>query len=229
MPALRHNLRFRLVGAVSSRLLRALHATWRIEVLDPPGALAGAKEGSRPAVIAFWHRHILTMMTHYRGGRVCVPVSRSDDGEYVAHVMERFGLQSVRGSTSRGSIPMLRQWLSMSEQGYSPVITPDGPRGPRFSVQPGVVLVARRTGLPVHPVGIAVRNAWTLPSWDAFVVPKPGTCIVIAAGRSLRAEDFADAQAFCEALREALFDATELALRRLGHAGSIIPPGPGGH
>ena len=58
-------------------------------------------------------------------------------------------------------------------------VTPDGPRGPRRQVQPGVVYLAARTGLPIVPMGFAYRRAWRLPSWDRFVLPCPGSDVVL--------------------------------------------------
>ncbi len=211
MPVLRNRIQFWLAGRLSAGLLRALHATWDVEVIDPAGVHLSVRRGRAPGMVAFWHRHILAMLTHFRGYRICVPVSESRDGEYVAQVMERFGMASVRGSTSRGSVRLLRGMLGMMEAGWTAAITPDGPRGPKFSVQPGAALLARRSGLPVYPIGLAARPCWTLSSWDEFVVPKPWARIAIVIGPAVRAEEYNDSAAFCDALREAIFAATDAA------------------
>jgi hypothetical protein len=219
MPAHRKGLRYWLVGRVASVLVRLLMSTWRVEVDDPAARVSAVRRGSAQAIAAFWHRHILSLLPRFRGFPVCVPVSQSRDGEYVARVMDRFGLASVRGSSSRGGIGLLKGLLRAVDEGYSPAITPDGPRGPRYSVQPGFTLLARRTGLPVFPLGVAVEDAWVLSSWDAFVIPKPGTRVVICVGEGLHAADYEDTEEFCRALRNALFAATERARVRLENAG----------
>ena len=211
MPVLQKSLRFRLVGWLGAFLVRVLHATWTVTFVDPDGVAPGARDGSRPVIAAFWHRHLLSMLAHCRGYRVCVPVSEHRDGEYVAHVMERAGLASVRGSTTRGSLNIIRGLLDAAKQGWTPAVTPDGPRGPRYSVQAGVVLLARRSGLPLVPVGIAARRAWIMSSWDAFVIPKPWTRVAIVIGPMLRAGPDTDVAAFSEELRKALFAVTEVA------------------
>jgi len=215
MPILRKRMQFWLAGRLGTDLLTALHATWDVRVVDPAGVHLGVRSGRAPAMVAFWHRHILAMLTHFRGYRVCVPVSESQDGEYVAHAMDRFGFASVRGSTSRGSVRMLRDTLGMVKKGWSPAITPDGPRGPKFSVQPGAALLARRSGLPLYPIGLAARPCWTLSSWDEFVVPRPWARVAISFGPALHAGEFGDSTAFCDTLKEALFAATEAARRAL--------------
>lgn len=215
MPVLERRLHFWFAGWVGALLVRALRVTWRVRILDPAGVAPGARDGSRPLILAFWHRHLLSLLAAGSGYPICVPVSEHRDGEYVAQVMHRFGLESVRGSTTRGSIRLLKGMLARAREGWTLAVTPDGPRGPRFSVQPGVALLARRSGLPVHPLGVAVGNAWVARSWDAFVVPKPGTRIAIAIGPAVAADPAANVNAFCEALREALFAATATAEQAL--------------
>ncbi len=217
MPILNDEIRFRVAGWLGAALVRALHVTWRVREVGCTEVSRGARDGSRPVIAAFWHRHLLAMMGHYAGYRICVPVSEHRDGEYVAHAMARFGIASVRGSSTRGGIRVLKGLIQKAEEGWSLAITPDGPRGPIYSVHPGVFLLARRTGLPVHPVGVAVRGPIVLSSWDRFVVPKPGARLVVAVGEPLTAADFDEAASFCDALKGALFAAT-------GQAEGALPP-----
>ena len=207
--------RFRpwLLGAVAAPVVRLLHATWRVTVVDPHGVADGTRDGESPAIVAFWHRRILTMLSHFRGYRVCVPVSQSKDGEYVAQVMRRFGMAPVRGSTSRGALSALRGVLAHTADRWSPAITPDGPRGPKFTVSPGFIMLARRSGLPVHPIGMAARKAWTAKSWDEFVVPKPWTRVAIVFGPALDLDESAGTEAICQSLKDSIVAATEEAQR----------------
>src|SRR6185312_15039903 len=64
-------------------------------------------------------------------------------------------------------------------------VTPDGPRGPRRSIQPGIVYIASRTGMKIVPVGIGYRNAWKLRSWDRFAIPKPFSRACCVAGEPI--------------------------------------------
>jgi len=218
MPLLRKRIHFWLTGVAGSVFLRAFSATWRLRVVDPHGMLPALRAKRAQGVFAFWHRHILTLMCGFRDYDACVPVSEHRDGEFVAQVMERYGYLAVRGSTTRGSLGLIRGLLKAVAEGRNCVLTPDGPRGPKFSVQPGFVLLARRTGLPVWPIGVAVDRAWELGSWDAFVVPKPGTRSVVVLGEMIPPERIqsASTEALCEELREKMMRATELARRELG-------------
>ena len=82
-------------------------------------------------------------------------------------------------------------------------------------VKPGIWMLARRTGMPVYPVGVAVRDAWTAGSWDEFLIPKPFTRIVVRFGEPLYVDDYAGRDDFCSALRQAMFDETAACWRTL--------------
>ena len=217
MPLLQRRIHFWAAGLVGSGLLRLYRRTWRIRIIDPRGVGELVRKGQQRVIAAFWHRALLALMCACRGMPFCVPVSEHRDGEYLSHVMERWGFLAVRGSTTRGSVRLLRDLLGAIAQGWCCAVTPDGPRGPRFSVQPGFAMLARRSGLPVHPLGVAVENAWVLNSWDAFLLPKPGTRIAIVVGDPMPAEVLASGSTggVCAALKEAIDQATDQAEQSL--------------
>ncbi len=166
-------------------MLGLLSATWKVSIEDTEGVLKCISSKKSAHITTFWHRYLLCMLCIFRGYPVCVPVSRHNDGEYVAHIMHRYGLLTARGSTTRGSLSMIREMVRHINAGRSCAITPDGPRGPKYSVQPGFILLARRSGAPVHPIGIAVSGCWTFHSWDELVVPKPFARIRVVIGKGL--------------------------------------------
>jgi lysophospholipid acyltransferase (LPLAT)-like uncharacterized protein len=213
MPLLQQRLHFWLAGAAADALLRALSSTWRVRIIDPAGVDGPLRRKRKQIIAAFWHRHLLPLMCIYRGIKMCVPVSEHRDGEYVAHVMERYGYMAVRGSTTRGAMKLLRGMLQAAQEGWSFGITPDGPRGPRYSVQPGVFMLARRSGLPLYPIGVAVERAWIVNSWDAFVIPKPFTRITVVFDDPIMPADLetAETEQMCALLRDRLMAAGERA------------------
>ncbi len=222
MPLLRKRIHFWLAGTLGRVLLRGLSATWRVRYVIPEGLRACVASGQEPIIATFWHRQLLSMLCAcwdypFRDYPFCAPVSEHRDGEYVAWVMERCGLLAVRGSTTRGATRLLRNVLEAIGEGWSCALTPDGPRGPKFSVQPGFLLLARRTGLPVYPIGVAVDRAWVLNTWEDFVIPKLGTRISIVTGRPFLPQDLVGRPTgeLCAELREKIMDATERARENL--------------
>ena len=123
-------------------VIRMLALTLRLRLEDPQGILA--RDPGQPRVWAFWHNRILMMPYLYQrfcpGRRMLMMVSRSRDGEFITRIMNRFGIDGARGSSSRGGSDALREILRELErpQARDIGITPDGPRGPRAKVQVGL-------------------------------------------------------------------------------------------
>lgn len=198
MPPLELRRRYRIarrtVGGWALRglgpaSLQALARTWQVEELGTPPDSAPASSGGRGALICLWHGRMACGLVPYAGRGWSVLVSPSDDGELSGHLLARNGYRVIRGSTSRGGARALREMLARLEDGARVILTPDGPRGPRHRVNPGVAWMARETGLSVFPLGVACDRAWRLSSWDRFTIPRPGARVVFAWGQTLRAHE----------------------------------------
>ena len=180
-------------------LMRGLALTLRFRVEDPQGLLT--RDPAQPRIWAFWHNRILMMPYIYErlcpGRRMLMMVSRSRDGEWITRIMNRFGIDGARGSSSKGGSDALRELLRELErpQARDIGITPDGPRGPRAKVQDGVLALAASSGRAIYPVTARYNRFWELPSWDRFQIPRPGgVCRVVvgppvAAPKSLQAAE----------------------------------------
>jgi lysophospholipid acyltransferase (LPLAT)-like uncharacterized protein len=170
---IRHPAALRAAGFAGAWALKALVGSlrYRSRFLQPDTdpLLPGQP---RRFIYAFWHETMLLPTYHYGVTRAKVLISEHADGEMIAQLCRHLGLGAVRGSTTRGGAAALREILAL-ENRHHVVITPDGPRGPRRVVQPGLVFLAAKTGLPVVPVGFAFHRCWRLPSWDRFAVPWP--------------------------------------------------------
>jgi lysophospholipid acyltransferase (LPLAT)-like uncharacterized protein len=130
-------------------------------------------------IYAVWHENMLVPVYHYAGPDIYVLVSGHADGRIFAAVCHNLRVRTISGSTTRGGVEALRQLLRAG-RGNHLALTPDGPRGPRRQVQPGLVYLAARTGLAIVPIGIGYDRPWRLRSWDRFAVPKPwsrATCV----------------------------------------------------
>jgi lysophospholipid acyltransferase (LPLAT)-like uncharacterized protein len=132
---------------------------------------------NEPVMFALWHGKILMLPFLYRKIRVKVKVATiiSDhfDGELIAKMVEFFGFESIRGSTTRGSIKVLKESFAKIDSGYDIGITPDGPRGPKESVADGVVAISKKKKLKIVALNYRASSAWHLKSWDSFTIPKP--------------------------------------------------------
>jgi lysophospholipid acyltransferase (LPLAT)-like uncharacterized protein len=203
----------RVGGWAGACFLRALRATLRLRHHDDATVREWERQ-ERRFVLAFWHRHLLFMRYAYRGTRMTVLVSRSRDGELIAQVMARLGVATSRGSSSRGGAAGLRDLLRRARSGSDLGISPDGPRGPLRKVQPGVVLAAAATGLPVVPVAISASRRKLLRSWDRMLVPLPGSRLEIVYGEPLRVPRDARFEDWAPRIEQAL-NAAEARAERL--------------
>jgi lysophospholipid acyltransferase (LPLAT)-like uncharacterized protein len=113
-------------------------------------------------------------------------VSASKDGGLLAAILECFKVQPVRGSTSRRGPQALLELTTWAERGYDLAITPDGPRGPCYDVQDGVMSLAQITGLPIMPFSWFLRWKLRLNSWDRFQIPLPFSYCEMNVGRPIR-------------------------------------------
>ncbi len=130
-----------------------------------------------PLIWVFWHNRLLVVPViyerYFRHRKSAVLISRSRDGGILAGVIERFGGEPVRGSSSRGGASALRELQRRVLAGHDAYITPDGPKGPRYSVNAGALWLARATAAPLLPVSMECSSCWRLGRWDGFIIPKP--------------------------------------------------------
>lgn len=152
--------------------LHLLGKTQRLQV-EGRDYLAETRRGNGPFLFAFWHNRLLFPVYLYRSTGVGVLISPSRDGEYIARTVERFGFTALRGSSYKNPSAGLAQLARHVRKGYSVAVTPDGPRGPRERAQPGVLELAKVSGIPVVPCAYSPGRRLTLRSWDGFIVPLP--------------------------------------------------------
>ncbi len=147
-------LKLSLLPPVGAAILRGLRRSMRIEERGHEQVDALYREGRR-AIFAFWHARQLMMPFAYRGARAHVLISQHRDGEIIARIVERFGFQAVRGSSTRGGVEALRELIRLGRDGSDLVVTPDGPKGPRQVAKMGVIQLARAAQLPIVPLTFA--------------------------------------------------------------------------
>jgi lysophospholipid acyltransferase (LPLAT)-like uncharacterized protein len=143
------------------------------------------KEG-RGFIYAFWHGRQVFLTYAHQNDHVHPLISHSRDGELIARVCRSFGMDPVRGSSSRGGVEAVLELKAILEEGDRVAFTPDGPRGPLRQVQPGVLFVAEKTGRPIVPLTYGSKRRWIFKgSWDEFVVPKPFNRIAVMYGEPI--------------------------------------------
>jgi lysophospholipid acyltransferase (LPLAT)-like uncharacterized protein len=216
--------RQRLVLAVVPRLVWALlwlvGRTWRFEIIAEEGATPlPFGEGAGAEIFCFWHQCVLPCTFYFRRTHATIIVSQSFDGELITRILELFGFHTTRGSSSRGAREGLLGLKQVIANGHPAIFTADGPRGPIYRTKMGPIKLAHITGAPIGAFHLEPQRAWTMHSWDRFLVPKPFSRIVVSWARWTTVPgNLAESQ--FEQKREELNAAIEHArLRALAHFG----------
>lgn len=167
-----------IVPRLASFIIRCLGVTLRYEDVRDEGAPLGY-DVPQPAIYALWHRSLLACAWHFRNNQIAVLISPSFDGELIARTVQRLGFHPIRGSSSRGGAPGLRNMERAFLAGHPCAITADGPRGPAMIAKPGAAQLAARVDTDVGAFYVLPERAWQLRSWDRFLIPKPFSRVLI--------------------------------------------------
>ena len=213
-----------VVPRVVWALLWLVSRTWRFEVIAEEGVvplLVG--RGAGPEIYCFWHQCVLPCTVYFRSTGATILISRSFDGELITRILRLFGFRAARGSSSRGASGGLLGLMRVIESGSPAIFTADGPRGPIYQTKMGPIKLAQMTGAPIGAFHLEPERAWTIRSWDRFLIPKPFTRICVSWARSTRVPMDLPADEF-EPKRQELNAAIERArLRALDHLKKATP------
>jgi len=173
-------------------MIRTIETTLRYRWEDRSGCFENPPVGHQ-FIYCVWHNRLALCMKAYFGYAkirtrthgLAAMVSASRDGGFLTGE-KKFGVQPVRGSTSRRGQQALLELTRWARRGYDVGITPDGPRGPRYVVQAGVISLAQITGLPIIPVSYRLSWKIRLKSWDQFQIPLPFSRCEMIYGKAIQ-------------------------------------------
>ena len=199
----RASLGQRLAASIVYVLLSLLRLTWRIRFLDPHGVLKAGRD--EPFIICVWHNRLTYAMYVYSESikpvsyrRLAAMVSASRDGALLVEILRAFDIEPIRGSTSRRGRQALLELVRKMRSGLHLAITPDGPRGPCYEIQDGILSLAQVTGLPIIPLGCFAKKKIRFKSWDRFQLPLPFTQCEMVYGKPMRIPRKTGAVELCE-------------------------------
>jgi lysophospholipid acyltransferase (LPLAT)-like uncharacterized protein len=171
-----HRLLLNVLPWAGYLILKLIGATQKTRIVNLAGVKrVFAKDGC--AIFAFWHNRLMMIPYIYRrlfGMKDIVTIiSSSRDGEYFVRALKLFRPYIVRGSSTRGGSAAFKVLVRRIREGMDCIITPDGPQGPKYSIQPGTIALARLTGVPIIPVSYWPSRIKILNTWDGFVLTLP--------------------------------------------------------
>ena len=175
MKRVTNALKVAVVPPVGYAVIQALRRTmrWHSEGGEHVSRLFDER---RSVILAFWHAQQLMMPLAIPGLEAHVLISQHRDGELIRRIITRFGLDAVRGSSTRGGAEALRRMIRIGRSGGNLALTPDGPKGPRQIAKIGVVQLARATGCPIIPMafGCSKKNSSRAGTGSSCPIHSPG-------------------------------------------------------
>lgn len=214
---MKDRLAIRIVSLIAMLFIRSLHATLRLR-----HARAENVDTTPQYILAFWHAHLLLMVHSRYRKPISAMISQSKDGEYIARVLDWYGAESARGSSTRGGGAALREMLQQVRDGKNIAFTPDGPKGPARVAKEGVIYAAQASGLPIIPVTFAAEKKTLLRSWDRMIVPRPFSRALFVYGEPIRVPRDGDVDEWRQRLEQAMnaqSDETEAKFDELWRSG----------
>ncbi len=176
---------------------RIIYLTCKKEIIRPREVEEYEASG-KPIIYVLWHGRIFPMgfSTPKRGRKIYTVISRHGDGQLISYVIRMMGIKGIRGSTDRkvgehkkgfpskdrGGTYVIRRSIALLEEGAAVIITPDGPRGPRFVYKANSVKIASEAKAAIVPVSFSASSAKIFNSWDKFLLPMPFSTIKIKSG-----------------------------------------------
>jgi lysophospholipid acyltransferase (LPLAT)-like uncharacterized protein len=216
-------LLYRMLIPVARRLIRLLWRWCRIVSVTGTEHFAAALLRAPSFIPVYWHQHQLfcvwqLLECRAMGVKLGFLISPSVDGEIGAMLVRSMGAEVIRGSSTYTGARALRDYYqALTQDGVSPAITPDGPRGPIWKAKPGAILLAQMSQRPIIPMAYAASRAWHI-QWDRFLIPWPFADVSIAVGEPLYVPKGLDAQGleqFQLELEQRLHSASEIAAANL--------------
>jgi lysophospholipid acyltransferase (LPLAT)-like uncharacterized protein len=170
----------RILGVLAAIFVRTLHLTLRVRHVNVDAALRTPRH-----IFAFWHEHLLLMLQSKFQYPITVLSSSSKDGDIAVWAYRTYGVDTIRGSSTRGAQSAMRGVIRRARGGSNLAFTPDGPKGPPHVVKEGVIFAAQMTELPIVPVAFGAAKFKRLRSWDRMIVPKPFSRAVFLYGEPI--------------------------------------------
>jgi lysophospholipid acyltransferase (LPLAT)-like uncharacterized protein len=219
MPVL-HRLKTQLFGCVGYCVVQGICGSNRLTISGLERIEDSVSQGHN--IFALWHSRLFYLVYfychHVKSPKTSILISLSRDGDYGQALVRWFKQDAVRGSSSRGGARAAWALAARLAAGNNLALTPDGPRGPAFQVQDGIIRLAQVTGATIIPASYDASRKWTLKSWDRFILPKPFGRIHLAIGEPFRVPSEAsasDVKTYCQRLQDSLTELDALCAEKV--------------
>ncbi|MCP4454397.1 MAG: lysophospholipid acyltransferase family protein [Planctomycetes bacterium] len=180
----KHKLATRIFALCVHGFLELLYRTCRLSTTNLKAIEKREAQGRN--IFAFWHGRMLYPIYYYMRtittAKAAILISQSKDGDYGEALVKRLRGTCIRGSSSRGGFKALNDLSNLLAKDYNLALTPDGPRGPAYHAQVGILKLAQYSQATIIPTTYNASRKITLNSWDRFIIPLPFCRVHLAFG-----------------------------------------------
>lgn len=178
----KHRIFPKWVARAGKSILQMIARTCKFE-------MAGQDEfcrlaASQSVILSLWHNRLPFIAPILERAapqfNYAAVISDSRDGEIIASIARSYPQATTLRMPKRSLAFALKKVIEhLREHQEIVVITPDGPRGPRYKVKPGIILAAMETRTPIVGLTWEADRCWRLKTWDAMMIPKPFSTIKV--------------------------------------------------
>jgi lysophospholipid acyltransferase (LPLAT)-like uncharacterized protein len=164
--------------------VRLILKTCKLKIQGLDHLTSTAKES--PCILMLWHNRLVIVaeVLHAFAPQFIYTafISKSRDGDPLALLAESYKSGRALRVPHNARHRALNEMITLLKAGEIILITPDGPRGPRYAIKPGIVMAARQANAKIVPFSWYADDFWQLNTWDKMLVPKPFTTIHVTFG-----------------------------------------------
>lgn len=129
----------------------------------------------KAVIFIAWHGRVAFAPYFWnRSSKLSALVSPHRDGQLIAGLLKRFGIENISGSTNENPRSAAVRLLRELKNNASIAIIPDGPRGPSLTMTMSPVYYAKTTGKPIIGMTYSIaKSRFLSKSWDRMLFPLP--------------------------------------------------------
>lgn len=165
----------KIIGSFAYYYLKFVGLTTRWKSVTGVKETYEALEKYGSVIIIGWHGRTLEMPYFWNKSRTLnALVSPHRDGRMIVHILQKFGIGHVNGSSDKNSTNAAIELMRNLQQGNSIAIIPDGPRGPSMKLSMSPIFYAQKSGKPILGITYSISGAKIITkSWDNMLIPLP--------------------------------------------------------
>jgi len=130
-------------------------------------------KNDQPFILAFWHSQLMMISFSWKNKKnLNILASGHSDGRFGAIIGKYFKLNNIPTYDKNKNISLRPIFKLLRQKNYIG-IAPDGPRGPKEKISEGIIKIAKKSKIPIIPIGFWSSKNFQLKSWDSFLISKP--------------------------------------------------------